>query len=764
MKAGLRNLRPSDALRILNSGRLGAVTTDRLLRADHDLAGRKIGDSHRIDAVRYAAWLLSQRRQPRATLAQPPARATRSYEERRDSEGQRQRELSDKGREIGPLPPVRDQLRREGCERSLQRFLETYLAPAFYLGWSQDHLDVIADMEQAILHGTLFAVAMPRGSGKTTLILGAVIWALLYGHRKYVAIIGATEKHALRMLSSIRSSLQNNPMLLEDFPEVCYPIKKLDRQANRANGQKLGGEHTQMTFGKNEIILPTVRGSKASGSVVEVAGLTGAIRGMQQTLATGEIVRPDLAVCDDPQTDESAKNPRQCDEREELIAGAVLGLAGPGKKIAGFMPCTVIKEGDMADRILDRMKHPEWQGRRTKMVPRWPTSKAAIAHWEKYAELRRESFRNGGRGETATAYYLKHRKAMDAGSIVSWEARKNDDEISGLQHAWNLRIDRGERAFHAEYQNEPLPAEDAATKLLTSDEICGRLNRMKQGEIPNEATTVTAFVDIQGKLLVWAVVAWEEDFTGHVVDYGTLPDQRSRTWSRRDPKRTLAEAFPKHGFEASIRAGLEAACEQLLTRDFRKPSGDVLKIERLLIDTSWGKTETTVKKFCRNSQWSNVILPARGSFVGPASKPFSDYHKKRGDRIGLHWRISGRSRREGQREVLVDTNWWKSFVHNRIAVAVGDAGSLSLWGSDPRRHEIMAQHMLAEQCVPSSANGRTVDVWKELPGRENDLFDCLVGCCVAASMQGVAVAGEPSTAKASGRRVVSLRSLWGRAS
>ena len=34
---------------------------------------------------------------------------------------------------------------------------------------------------------------------------------------------------------------------------------------------------------------------------------------------------------------------------------------------------------------------------------------------------------------------------------------------------------------------------------------------------------------------------------------------------------------------------------------------------------------------------------------------------KRGDKIGVHWRIPVRTRREGQREVLVDTNWWKSF-------------------------------------------------------------------------------------------------------
>jgi hypothetical protein len=64
----------------------------------------------------------------------------------------------------------------------------------------------------------------------------------------------------------------------------------------------------------------------------------------------------------------SARSLSQCANRESILAGAVLGLAGPGKKISGIMPCTVIRPGDMADNILDRDKHPEWNGERTRMV------------------------------------------------------------------------------------------------------------------------------------------------------------------------------------------------------------------------------------------------------------------------------------------------------------------------------------------------------------------------------------------------------------
>jgi hypothetical protein len=33
------------------------------------------------------------------------------------------------------------------------------------------------------------------------------------------------------------------------------------------------------------------------------------------------------------------------------------------------MPCTVIRPGDMADNILNRDRHPEWNGERT--VAEW---------------------------------------------------------------------------------------------------------------------------------------------------------------------------------------------------------------------------------------------------------------------------------------------------------------------------------------------------------------------------------------------------------
>ncbi|MDD4003860.1 MAG: hypothetical protein PHW69_01485, partial [Elusimicrobiaceae bacterium] len=76
----------------------------------------------------------------------------------------------------------------------------------------------------------------------------------------------------------------------------------------------------------------------------------------------GRSVRPSLVIIDDPQTNESAGSLEQTRKRVRVLAGDILGLAGPGEKISGIMPCTIIRPGDMADTILNKQTHPDWNG------------------------------------------------------------------------------------------------------------------------------------------------------------------------------------------------------------------------------------------------------------------------------------------------------------------------------------------------------------------------------------------------------------------
>ena len=89
-----------------------------------------------------------------------------------------------------------------------------------------------------------------------------------------------------------------------------------------------------------------------------------------------------------------------------------------------------------------------------------------------------------------------------------------------------------------------------------------------------------------------------------------------------------------------------------------------------------------------------------------------------------------------------DTNYWKSFVHARLAVPMGDPGCLSLFGRKSEPHRLLAEHLTSEYRVKTEGRGRTVDAWKlRVDGLDNHWLDCLVGCAVAASMGGAAPPG-----------------------
>ncbi len=667
------------------------------------------------------------------------------YDDHRRDMGARNRAQSASGRDIAAdFPSVQDPDRRAACEADFCLYCETYHPGTFTRAWSPDHLTVIAKMQRAATQGGLFAQAMPRGSGKTTLAETLCEWSVLTGKRSYVSLIGATAERAEEMLGSIKIELETNDLLLADFPEVCYPIQCLEGMAARAGGQLFKGQRTRLTWTMGKVVLPLIPGSKAAGAVITTSGLDGAgIRGQKHKLGdgTGTVLRPSLVILDDPQTRKSAGSVLQNREREALIAGDVLGMTGKGgKKLSAIMCCTVIRPDDMADHMLNRKLHPYWQGERTKMVYSFPTNEKL---WDQYRVMREESFTADGDGREATEFYQWNREEMDAGSEVAWSEDFEEDEISALQHAMNLKF-RDEAAFMAECQNDPMPDDSGAEEMLTAEQIAAKTNGIDRWLVPIGCTRLTSFIDCHKKLLYYAVVAWKDDFSGYVIDYGTYPDQKRRYYSLRDSTITLAMKAPESaGMEAALYAGLGALCKQLLDRQWMSDEGSSMRIERDLIDANWGETQPHVYQFCRQDSHAAILRPSHGRGITASSRPLNDPDRQRkvGERTGLNWRESF-GRGKAVRHVVFDTNYWKSFIHSRWAVPMGDAGCLSLFGDKASVHRMFGDHQASEFCVMTEGRGRTVNEWRDkLSGGDNHLFDCIVGCAIGASMTGVALPG-----------------------
>jgi len=238
------SLTRSDLLQVINATPLGVVLTRSRLRRQMDAAALKFGDGMRIHLVRYARWLADELDKPRPPKA--------DYAEARRRQAERNRAATKASQDVHPVPEIDDYDRRKSCGESFRLFCETYFPSAFYRAWSDDHLRVIGRIEKAVRSGGLFAFAMPRGSGKTTLARCSALWSILYGYRSFVCLIGAADDRAKELLLPIKKHVLENPLLLADFPEAVHPLRCLENSSKRQLQQHIQGRLTHVHWGQEK--------------------------------------------------------------------------------------------------------------------------------------------------------------------------------------------------------------------------------------------------------------------------------------------------------------------------------------------------------------------------------------------------------------------------------------------------------------------------------------------------------------------------------
>lgn len=660
-----------------------------------------------------------------------------------------------------------DPERRAACEFSLREFCERYLPEWFPLAWSESHLLAIDRLEAAILRGDQFALAMPRGSGKTTLCRAAILWAMLYGHSPYSVLIHATEKASERALKAIQTTLRFSRRFADDWPLMIEPIRLLAGDPRKALAQTLDGEPTNIGWTAERIVMPSIKGEIAAEAVIECAGITGEIRGKQHVRINGDIVRPAVAVVDDPQTRRSARSEADVRSRLDAIQGDIGYLAGPGRSNGVVVPCTVIRRGDVADQLLDRDEHPEFHGQRIRFFELMP-SDDALKHWEgEYSRLRRIAFAEHRTPDEATDYYRRNRASMDAGAKVYWPERfdRKKGEISAIQHGMNLLL-RDRASFLAEYQNEPEDAHDLPPiTILDEAQIAKKCNGLKAGIAPEGTGHIVGMIDVHDALLYYCVVGVASDYSAGVVAYSTYPQQPSSDFRLTTAKITLQDKHPGSK-EDAIQAGLIGLFDLLFGQSWLTADGKELPMSRLLVDT--GYMPEVVRSAIQRSEHKERIAGSRGVGLTPESKPFSEYDlsPKRvaeyGPKDEPRWYVpaSGALTRSTPGVIRFDKYFWLAALHSRFATPSGRPSGWELFGDKYTDHRSIASHLHGQTPVEVSARGRSIVQWKPVKGKEDHWLDCLVGCMVAASYVGAALPGRPVAEPEPDEPEVSLAELY----
>lgn len=632
------------------------------------------------------------------------------------------------GRDVAPLPPVQNWARRKRGVASLLEFCRLYFPEKFKKPFGKNHFALIDAFQRVIEDGGKQAVAMPRGTGKTTIATVAAVWALFSGRRRFVVIVAANTKEARKLLKSITTIVGTNSRLFDDFPEICAPVRALKGSALLARGQLFYGVPTNVQIAADSFRLPTIAGSVASGATVAAYGVKAAVRGLSVEGADGSTVRPDFLFLDDLQTDAIAVNPRRVADLEEIVASALEGLVENGAELAMVQTCTVKAPDDFADRTLNRELNPRWNGLRFKSLETMPER---LDLWRQYRSIWFDDEKK------ATAFYRKNRKEMQKGAVVSWpDAYVGKKYLDALEF-YMVKWCENERAFYSEQQNQPLEANTGFAKL-PAKEIAKRLNGFDEGVVSDDTAKITAAVDVHGDILYFVVVAWTDEFTGRVIEYGTYPKQRRSYFAKNDGGlETLKRVFVGETAEGRLFHGLADLLTILKGRVYyMEDAAATSRIDRVLVDCGW-KPET-VENAIRATD-ARIVVPCKGVAIGASRSPMRQWPRRVGRVFGWHL-LDEKVANMSLRTILVDVNYWKTKIHEAFGLSPGESGALSLYGTSAGAHRMFSEHLAAETAKLVEHAANKVVEWSPNVNRpDNHFFDALVYAYAAASSLGLRI-------------------------
>lgn len=675
----------------------------------------------------------------------------------RNQAARRSRERYAEAGELGELPPVVDPERRAACEFDPQRFVESYCLAEGMVALSDLHEKIIEDIGESMLHGGLYAQAIFRGFAKTTIAVWLIVWAALYGHRRYLVLFGLTTEEAEDLLDDVKQELLENDRIAEDFPEIVFPIKEIGGKAQRAVSQTYQGEKTGGVWKNDEIVLPKC-GDSPGGHCTIIARPKGRARGLRRRMPDGSRQRPDYFLADDVESDDSAVSAKMIEKLINLIFKSWVPMSGHFKKMAGVINGTNIARGSMIDQATDpdNGRFGSFHKRRVPMVQQW--ADAHESFWlEEYAPLYTAFGATDAKAKLrsqkkATELYLANQERADAGCVVAWEGAYEEGEASAIQHAYNQLLTIGEEAFACECQGSPLKKKGDEI-LLPANVIALKQHGFEPGVVPRACTHLVAMVDQQDSVLYWLVSGWANGWTGYIIDYGSWPDQELTYFSLSGLRHSLQEKYrqsdlPQHGgaghelsTDAAITAGLTDLMGVLFAPNrYAREGGGHVSLDRVGVDTASGQRTKTIREWMSQSPYRPSLTGMQGRGVRAKDAPMAEWPAKSGERRGLEW-VEKRTD-TGLPLVIYNTNYHKRQFFDAMRLPMGSMGCMALPKvTDEAQHQMFADHCTATTCQLIKSRDREAYELEDKPGADNHLFDCAVGSRVIALRAGVTPPG-----------------------
>jgi hypothetical protein len=641
--------------------------------------------------------------------------------------------------------------RRIDCLNDAELFLRTYFGDTFSQPFTDDRRAMLQSIIDAARFGGDFALAAPRGEGKSKIACYGSMYLMVAGLSNFPIVIGKSQVKAQNELKTIKERLQQTPLFIADFPEIGIPFEAVGGWSSRGRMQTVGGKNTNIEIGADHLIFPTITREQlrpdwpaecepaSCGQIMASLGVDGPIRG-----TNFRDRRPTLAILDDIENKKTSDSDAVIEANEQIIEKDVGGLGSGGRRVSRVMLCTVQNRKCIAFKYTDRKQKPSWNGQRYRKLV---TPPSRMDLWDEYVQLRTNRGDEDPEARAAFAFYFDRQELMDEGAVISnpysFDSRDASDglplELTAIQAYYNRVADFGKHAVATEDDNDP-PIEAGPQGMgLTAEIVASRLSGLDRYQLPANATSLTAAIDLGKYSCHWVVTAWWPGGGGCVVDYGILEVTGT------DNTKNEIQAIEPEIFKALLRWR-----DELLAKKYVDAGGAERKVDCVLVDS--GTFTNAAYEFTRQ-----VGAPFH------CSKGFGNYRVRgKSTRTVLAGDHMHAAYQEAEKIWLfeLDTDYWKAWMQERFMSPTFDEnnmlrrGALSLFNpSGNRKHLSFSQHVVAEELVTEFKEGKGAKTYWKVHNENNHWGDALYNSCAAGRYTGVSLLADPSLPKATPREI-----------
>ncbi len=282
-----------------------------------------------------------------------------------------------------------------------------------------------------------------------------------------------------------------------------------------------------------------------------------------------------------------------------------------------------------------------------------------------------------------------------------------------------IQQEESERELCLFFWAVPYTSADREETRIDYDKCRKRFGQWSQGLVPDGTTEFTVGVDVGKRLLHWVAVAWPEDGTAHVVDYGRIEVPSDDMLLELALRIALRDLYDR--------------CEQ----GWITTAGESRQPDQVWIDAGW-KTDSIVE-FCR--EHPDFYRPILGRGIAQDRKVWYNKPTKTGKLVkyigdGYHMSLD---RFIGSYMVTINADQWKSRVHAMLLRTVGQRGAMTLFAGVGNTHTSFSKHMVAEHEIEDFIAGKgRVRRWVKVHSN-NHWFDAMYIASASAAFAGNAI-------------------------